>query len=80
MNLAAMINEMNSDELVLLTRGLLIAEGYLTADEIPPVDTDGYRPATDEFIDGIVYDGRKPIQYLNSHKIGNKDLEELASR
>ena len=29
---------------------------------------------TDDFIDGITYDGKDPIGYLNSHKIGNKDF------
>ena len=51
----------------------LIAEGRLTTDEIPAEDTTGYKPATNEFIDMITYDGTKPIEYLNSHKIGNKD-------
>jgi hypothetical protein len=26
-----------------------------------------------EINDGIEYDGKKPIEYINSHKIGNKD-------
>ena len=40
-----------------------------------PWDTDGFRPATSDFIDGVTYDGKEPIKYLNSHKIGNKDPE-----
>ena len=51
----------------------LLEEGYIEEGEIP-WDTDGYKPATDEFIDGITYDGKDPIGYLNSHKIGNKDF------
>ncbi len=51
----------------------LIAEGKLSADEVPPEDSDGYKPATTDFIDGVKYDGKDPIGYLNSHKIGNKD-------
>lgn len=51
----------------------LIEEGAITAEEVPADDFDGYKPPTSEFIDGIVYDGKKPIEYLNSHKIGNKD-------
>ncbi len=58
----------------------LIEEGFLEEDEVPAADFDGYKPATDEFIDGISYDGRKPIDYLNSHKIGNKDDASLASK
>ena len=51
----------------------LLEEGYIEEGEMP-WDTDGYKPATDEFIDGITYDGKDPIGYLNSHKIGNKDF------
>lgn len=50
----------------------LIEEGYLTSAEVP-FGTDGYKAPTDEFIDGILYDGKDPIGYLNSHTIGNKD-------
>ena len=53
----------------------LIEEGKITADEVPAKDFDGYKPATKDFIDGIEYDGKKPISYLNSHAIGNKDPE-----
>ncbi|MGB0370469.1 MAG: CmpA/NrtA family ABC transporter substrate-binding protein [Opitutales bacterium] len=57
----------------------LIEEGHITADEVPAFDASeewaGYKPKTpaSDFIDGIPYDGRDPIGYLNSHKIGNKD-------
>lgn len=51
---------------------LLVKEGHLEATEIP--DTDGFKPPTSEFIDGITYDGKDPIGYINSFKIGNKDL------
>lgn len=51
--------------------GLLLEEGHLTAEEIP--DTDGYKPATTDFIDGTSYDAKDPIGYINSFKIGNKD-------
>ena len=50
---------------------LLVAEGHLEASEIPV--TDGYKPATSDFIDGNTYDGRSPINYINSFKIGNKE-------
>lgn len=50
---------------------LLVEEGYLTADELP--DTDGYKPVTTDFIDGKKYDGKDPMGYVNSFKIGNKD-------
>jgi nitrate/nitrite transport system substrate-binding protein len=51
--------------------GLLVTEGYLTQDEIPV--TDGYKAPTSDFIDGLTYDGKDPIGYINSFKVGNKD-------
>lgn len=50
----------------------LLEEEYIVEADIP-WDTDGYKAPTDEFIDGITYDGKDPIGYLNSHAIGNKD-------
>ncbi|MEM9079283.1 MAG: CmpA/NrtA family ABC transporter substrate-binding protein [Verrucomicrobiota bacterium] len=58
----------------------LIEEGSLTAEEVPAEDFDGYKPATKDFIDGIEYDGKKPIEYINSHTIGNKDDPALATK
>lgn len=49
----------------------LIAEGKLKKDEVP--ETDGYRPPTAEFIDGIEYDGHQPNAYLKKFSIGLKD-------
>jgi nitrate/nitrite transport system substrate-binding protein len=49
----------------------LLAEKKIAASDIP--QTDGYRPATSEFLDGMAYDGKKPVAYLNGFKIGNKD-------
>ena len=48
----------------------LLAEGKLEATDIP--STDGYKPATKDFIDGVEYDGKKPLEYLTKHSIGNK--------
>ena len=50
----------------------LLAEGKIEKTDVP-WDTDGYKPATSDFIDGIEYDGKKPIEYLSKFKIGNKD-------
>ena len=50
---------------------LLVAEGNIPASDIP--NTDGYKPATTDFIDGTNYDAKDPIGYINSFKIGNKD-------
>lgn len=50
---------------------LLLDEGHLTAEEVP--ETDGYKTPTSDFIDGTIYDGKDPLGYINSFKIGNKD-------
>lgn len=50
----------------------LLEEGYIEEADIP-WDTDGYKAPTSDFIDGITYDGKDPIGYLNAHTIGNKD-------
>ena len=47
---------------------LLVAEGHLTKKDIPT--TDGYKPPTGDFIDGVVYDGRKPNAYLSKFDVG----------
>jgi len=51
---------------------MLVSEGLLDSGDVP-WDTDGYKPPTSDFIDGVTYDGKDPIGYLNSHTIGNKD-------
>lgn len=50
---------------------LLVAEGQIPATDVP--DTDGYKAATSDFIDGTSYDAKDPIGYINSFSIGNKD-------
>ena len=50
---------------------LLVAEGQIPTTDIP--ETDGYKPATTDFIDGTSYDAKDPIGYINSFSIGNKD-------
>lgn len=49
----------------------LVKEGVLKPEDIP--QTDGYKPATAEFIDGVLYDGKKPNEYLQKFKVGLKD-------
>ena len=66
-------------EVYLEAAALLVEEGHLDPSEVPAFDANqkwaGYKPATpaSDFIDGIAYDGRDPVGYLNAHKIGNKD-------
>jgi len=64
--------EVYKPEIYLAAAEHLIEEGYLTAEEVP-FGTDGYKEPTSDFIDGITYDGKDPIGYLNAHIIGNKD-------
>lgn len=49
----------------------LVAEGKISEADIP--QTDGYKPPTGDFIDGIVYDGRTPNEYLAKFQVGNKN-------
>ena len=51
----------------------LIAEGKMKAEEFPDfANESGYKPPQKEFIDGVVYDGSKPNDYIESFKIGLK--------
>lgn len=50
---------------------LLVKEGKIPASDIP--ETDGYKPASTDFIDGNTFDAKNPIAYVNSFAIGNKD-------
>jgi nitrate/nitrite transport system substrate-binding protein len=55
---------------------LLIAEGKAKKEDFP-AGSDGYRPATKEFIDGIEYDGHKPNEYLAKFSIGLKGEQKI---
>ncbi|MFC7336913.1 CmpA/NrtA family ABC transporter substrate-binding protein [Haloferula chungangensis] len=66
--------EVYKPEIYLAAAEMLLAEGKIEEDDIP-WKTDGFKPATTDFIDKVEYDGKEPIKYLNSHKIGNKDPE-----
>ena len=54
---------------------MLVAEGKIDADEIPDEKYDGYREASNDFIDGNLYDAKDPIGYINSFVIGNKESD-----
>jgi len=64
--------EVYKPDIYLKAAKLLLEDGLIEESEIP-WETDGYKPPTKGFIDGILYDARDPIGYLNSHEIGNKD-------
>jgi len=64
-------------EIYLKAAMLLVGEGYASADDFP-MDSDGYREPTSEFIDGIEWDGKKPNAYLESLEIGLKEASPMA--
>ncbi|MBL6828584.1 MAG: ABC transporter substrate-binding protein [Puniceicoccaceae bacterium] len=64
--------EVYKPEIYLAAAEHLLDEGYIEEADIP-WDTDGFKAPTSDFIDGITYDGKDPIGYLNAHSIGNKD-------
>lgn len=55
----------------------LIAEGKMKASDFPNFAKEtGFKGREGGFIDGIVYDGRKPNAYINKFKIGLKGSEQ----
>ncbi len=66
-------------DLYMQAANLLIEEGFAGADDFP-ASTDGYKPATDEFIDGVLYDGKKPNEYIDSFAIGLKTGTDAAGQ
>jgi nitrate/nitrite transport system substrate-binding protein len=55
---------------------LLVNEGKARQEDFP-WDSDGYRPATKDFIDAIEYDGRAPNAYLAKLTIGLKGNQKV---
>jgi len=68
---ATTAKEVYRPEIYLKAAKALITEGKLKENDIPT--TDGYRPATAEFIDGVEFDGKKPNDYLRKFPVGLKD-------
>jgi len=56
---------------------MLVEEGHAKESDFP-WQTDGYRPPQKEFIDGVVFDGRKPNAYIDSFPIGLKAKQTVA--
>jgi nitrate/nitrite transport system substrate-binding protein len=52
----------------------LVAEGKAKATDFPK--TDGFKDKQGGFIDGVVYDARKPNDYLNKFRIGLKAADK----
>jgi nitrate/nitrite transport system substrate-binding protein len=55
----------------------LVKEGTFKKSDFDEVyKTDGFRGVQDDFMDGVVYDGRKPNAYIESMKIGLKGNDQ----
>ncbi len=65
-------------EVYMTAANALVAEGKAKATDFP-AKADGFKGAQDGFIDGIVYDGRKPNEYLGKFKIGLKNRRRRLS-
>ncbi|MFA5983379.1 MAG: CmpA/NrtA family ABC transporter substrate-binding protein [Methylococcaceae bacterium] len=55
----------------------LIAEGKAKASDFPAENESGIKPPQTEFIDGIVYDAKKPNDYLTKFNIGLKGKQKI---
>jgi nitrate/nitrite transport system substrate-binding protein len=55
---------------------MLVAEGKAKESDFP-WNSDGYKPATSDFIDGVTYDAKKPNAYIDSLKIGLKSHQKV---
>ena len=58
-------------DIYLAAAKLLLEDGLIKEKDIP-WQTDGYKQPTNEFIDGVTYDGRQPNAYIDSLTIGLK--------
>ncbi|WP_370198869.1 CmpA/NrtA family ABC transporter substrate-binding protein [Roseibium sp.] len=71
---ASVAEKVYRPDIYLQAARLLVEEGRVSEEDFP-WETDGYRPPTDAFIDGIVYDGQAPNTYLRQFPIGLKENE-----
>ncbi len=55
----------------------LIAEGKAKASDFPADSDTGFKPPQADFIDGIVYDGKQPNDYLTKFAIGLKGKQKV---
>lgn len=63
-------------DLYLKAAQALVDEGKAKASDFP-FGSDGYKPATSDFIDGVTYDGRTPNAYIDSLPIGLKGGQKV---
>ena len=57
----------------------LIAEGKAKAGDFPADNETGFKAPQADFIDGVVFDGSKPNEYLTKFKIGLKGKQKVVS-
>lgn len=55
----------------------LIAEGKAKASDFPADNETGFKAPQADFIDGVVFDGSKPNEYLTKFKIGLKGKQKV---
>ena len=73
-----MAKEIYRPDIYALAAKELIAEGKMKASDFPDFDKEtGFKGPQSGFIDGIVYDGRKPNAYINQFKIGLKAKDKM---
>jgi nitrate/nitrite transport system substrate-binding protein len=64
-------------DLYLAAANKLVAAQVIPAAAVP--ETDGFRPVTSEFIDGMSYDGHKPNEYIAGFAIGLKEGQRVSA-
>ena len=62
---------------IYLQAARMLVEDGLANEADFPWDSDGFKPATAAFIDGVEYDGRRPNDYLRAFPIGLKDDQRV---
>lgn len=72
--------EIYKPEIYRKAAAMLVAEGKASPEDFPAAEYDGYREVSSDFIDGMTYDAKDPIGYVNSFEIGNKDPETLSKQ
>jgi nitrate/nitrite transport system substrate-binding protein len=63
-------------DLYLAAAKLLVEEGKAKKEDFPWA-SDGYRAPTNEFIDGVSFDARKPNAYIDELAIGLKGNQRV---
>ncbi|MDB0068290.1 hypothetical protein N9E90_02710 [Akkermansiaceae bacterium] len=57
--------EVYKPEVYLSAAKMLLAEGKIKKEDIPR-ETDGFKEATSDFIDGVSYDGKDPLYFFST--------------